>query len=130
MRISPIWIVAKEKSHMNDQSFKVASILVNPFSQDDDLLCEFCGYLHRDSLTHYAVNCYHTAAERLKFWDILTNSFSVEISAAIFNLEDDQFTNVLIGGPCEVITDVNTHIDFMVVSINFLFKLMSKVSLF
>ena len=130
LKPSPVWQVARDRPHMRNKCYTVSKLIAYPSKSEDQILCEYCGIIFQDSLVHYVNNCCAFGEERDKFWDILSNTCSIELSAGLYNLDDDSMTNVLLGGPWKLITEVTDHIDFMCISINFLFKLMSKVNLF
>lgn len=78
------------------------------------MLCEHCGALFRDYLVHYVAVCPKFNEQRDQFWNFVTNNFSVQLSAGLFNLEDDQLVNILLGAPCHIaeLADPDIHTIF------------------
>ena len=78
------------------------------------VLCEHCGALFRDYLVHYVAVCPKFNEQRDQFWNFVTNNFSVQLSAGLFNLEDDQLVNILLGAPCHIaeLADPDIHTIF------------------
>ena len=52
------------------------------------------------------------------FWNIVMDKFPIELSVHCNVHSHDDFTNVLLGGPCDYITDLSLHIAFLVIAIN------------
>ena len=127
---SPIWIVARQKPCMVDKCYDVAKLIAYPSVTDVPVLCEYCGQFYSDTIIHFTTNCSYCTIDQNTFWDIISNDFSVSISAGLYNLDDQAFVDVILGGPRHCITDKKTHVHFMTVAINFLAKVMKKVELF
>ena len=125
---SPIWRVAYSHPHMLQRCFQAAKALAYPHIWDTGILCEYCGIVTMDYLEHYTLSCTHTSDERDTMWQIITNSLDVEISAYLNNLPDEEFLVILLGGPGCVLTDIKTHVAFMVISVNFLSKVLNKIN--
>ena len=79
---SPVWKVAKSRPSMLGTCVNVAKIIAAP-PNEDDLLCEHCGYIFRDKMVHYACNCSYTLPEREMFWNIIHNGHKVELAALL-----------------------------------------------
>lgn len=126
---SPLWRVAKAKPSMLVKCVCVAKIIATPPNQDK-MLCEYCGHIFKDWVVHYCCNCSHTVLQREQFWDIVHNAHSMELAVFMYNQTDDDLVDILLGAPCMYLEDIEMHINFLCVAINFLYKLMSKVTLF
>ena len=61
------------------------------------ILCEFCGELYNDSIYHKATTCISTCSQRQEFFECLTDNFSVNVSALINNMNDEELLDTLLG---------------------------------
>ena len=127
-RPSPIWRVAREFPSMLPKCYNVAKLIACPTS-NEAYLCEFCGYIFNDKIIHYCCNCSHTSEDRDTFWDIINNSLSIEAASNLYNFSDDDFVDILLGGPFPLISTYEEHVSFLVISINYLHKLLDKVEM-
>ena len=126
---SPVWILAREYPHMLEKCFNVAKIIAQPYVTLDNL-CEHCGFMYSDKLSHFVCICSYTLAQRNQFWDIIHNTFPIDLSSYLYNIEDDDaFVNIILGGPCTFLQDFKTHLLFMSVTVNFISKIMDCVNL-
>ena len=80
----------------------VSLLLTSGSSTERHTLCEYCGTLFTDYLSHYIMGCTFLVVERDKFWDFIINYFPVQVSAKLHNLEDWDTVNCLLGGPCDI----------------------------
>lgn len=85
--------------------------------------------MYEDKVTHYVCTCSHTTDECEHFWQIIHNTFSVDISSYLYNLEDHLLVHVLLGGPCACLQSYDIHISFLSIAVNFMNKLMDQVNL-
>ena len=94
--------------------------LICRVSNDNHILCEFCGRLYVDKLEHFAWNCYKTREDKNLYWNFLINDFDVSISAHMFSLENDEFVDCLLGANMEI--DIEEAVDerLMFLNMNFL----------
>ena len=129
LQVSVIWRIGNLFPHMLNNCYAAARLLASPHPYDGELLCEFCGYLAIDYQKHYLIDCCHTADERNIFWQLLTDHLEVEISAGLFNLPDEEFLPVLLGGPHRLLNDINTHIAFLKCAINYIAKVVSLINI-
>ena len=67
--------------------------------------------------------------DRDDFWDIIINRLDVNQNVLLFSLDDDDFLNVLLGGPCEIFGCAEEHIEFLSISFNYLYKVSKKCNL-
>ena len=125
---SPIWRVAREFPSMLAKCYNVAKLIACPPS-NEAYLCEFCGYVFKDKIVHYCCNCSYTNEERNTFWDIINNSLSIEAASNLYNVSDDEFVDIVLGRPFPLISNYKEHVSFLVISINFLHKLLDKVEM-
>ena len=125
---NPVWKVAKSNSSMLETCLLVAKIVACPIGVDD-ILCEFCGKLFKDKVEHYVCLCSRTSEERDGFWDTVNNRLSIDMAGYLYNLEDSDFINILLGGPCGLFQNDESHIEFLKVSYYFLAKLINKIPL-
>ena len=127
---SPVWLVSKDAPYLNEQCFNTAKLIAYQTAEEETLLCEFCGRIFNDYVLHYALQCPHTELQRNAFWDKICNYFDVELSAYLYNLDDTDLANVILGGPCSMIQNKKTHLEFMKYAIIFLSKIMEEVKLY
>ena len=128
-QINVIWRLAKQYPHLLSNCFMAAKFLSNPFPYENPILCEFCGKLTADYQNHYLMECSHTAEERDTFWRHLINNLNVETSAGLYNLSDEEFLPVILGGPHELLHNVDIHKEFMKYAVNFIAKTMYKTNI-
>ena len=121
--------MARDKPHLKEKCFRVAKIIACPINTNT-LLCEFCGKIFHDLLEHYVCNCCHTILERDIFWNIITDTLDVQTAVTLFHLDDKAFVNTLLGAHHAMFNCNCLHSQFMVIAINFLCKLLDKVSLY
>ena len=125
---SPVWQVARYHPTMLSSCLKVAKVIAS-VPNKDELLCEFCGKMFVDQVVHYVCDCCYTRTERDVFWDIMHDNVDIEICADLFNLEDSDLVDVILGGPYQHIDTIELHVEFLCIAFNFICKLMDKVSL-
>ncbi len=75
-------------------------------------MCKYCGCLNEDMLLHFAMHCPKRKEVRDDMWDIMIDKLDVDQSVYLLSLEDNEFLNILMGGPCEIFECVEDHIDF------------------
>ena len=119
---SKLWEVAKKYPHLTSKCFQVARLICRD-SYDDPLLCEFCGKMYNDVLKHRCLSCDNYKEDRDQFWHILINDFSIDLSVAVFHLDDDDFLCVLLGGVNEIKIEDFEEDRFLKLCINFICKM-------
>jgi hypothetical protein len=72
--------------------------------KDTVILCEFCGELYRDSLYHKTTSCPSTGDKREEFFECVTDNFSIQLSAHLNNMNDNELLDTLLGA-CTPETD-------------------------
>jgi hypothetical protein len=106
------WQVAKEIPSSLKYFRLVITLLTSGGSTEGYILCEYCGVLFSDYLLHYIMTCPKCMVQRDKFWDFITNNFPPQVSAGLFNMDDGDLVNILLGGPCNVTLNVDVLSDF------------------
>jgi hypothetical protein len=129
-RPSPIWRVAYSHPHMLDRCFKSAKTIAYTHIWETGILCEYCGILSMDYLAHYTLNCPYISHEHDVLWQHITNSLDVVISSSLNGLPDDEFLVVLLGGPHNCLNNMNDHVAFLSIAINFLCKVLDHINVF
>ena len=122
---SPVWRVARDYPYMLDICLKVAQIIATP-PKDEELLCEYCGCIFKDWVVHYACHCSHTQEEQEYFWNIIDNHAEINLTVFLYNIEDSDFVNILLGGPCHLFDNVQCHSEFLKISLNFITRILDK----
>ena len=125
-RPSLVWRVAKHHPYMLDTCVKVAKVIAEAPAKDE-LLCEYCGCLFKDFLVHYICQCSETRQERDHFWNIRDNQVDIAFAAFLYNAEDCDFVDLLLGAPCDFLDNIDDHIHFLRMSFNYIAKVMDKV---
>ena len=104
---SALWITAKESRCMSKKSYKIAKIICRKLP-DTVQLCEFCGRKYEDIIEHLCCLCSKSESLREQFWTGLTNDFDIKIAVYLYNLDDEQFTNTLLGAPLHIDLNIET----------------------
>lgn len=65
------------------------------------ILCEYCGTLSDDCVTHAVTVCRAFDCERELFWNFIIDKFPIEVSSYLHNLPDDQVVETLLGAPLQ-----------------------------
>ena len=94
-----IWKFGKTFPEYLDKCRVVSKFIMrNPTSFVDIELCCYCGRFFNDIYVHLAIVCSRTEDERDILWSNITNLLEVECSAFLYNIEDDEFYSILLGG--------------------------------
>ena len=103
----------------------MAQVIATP-PTEEDLLCEYCGRIFKDWVVHYACHCSHTHEEQEQFWDINDNHSDIDLTVFLCNIEDDNYVDILLGGPCHLLDNVQCHCEFLKISFNHITRIMDK----
>ena len=108
---------------------EVSKIIASPPNREN-ILCEFCGKIFQDYVEHYVCNCTKTMVERETYWEIINNTQDLDVACYLHNISDDKLVDIMLGGPCSMFTELDSHIELLVTCINFLCKLSQNVQIF
>jgi len=68
-----------------------------PDTTYDGHQCKLCQQPYTDIVTHLISQCTTLVVERNELWDFLVNELDVELSATLFNLADEEFSDIICG---------------------------------
>ena len=67
--------------------------------------CIYCNKMYRDQLNHFLQSCEKYEPTREYYWSLVLNTCSVELSAFLYNLPDDEFAAILLGKRPDIASD-------------------------
>ena len=120
-----IWTFAKKYPQFLAQCRVMAQFLAKPQYCDIEMqLCIYCGRFYTDIYLHMVLVCSKCSIERDLFWDKTVNIMSVEISAYLHNLEDEELYCAMLGAPLNLMTDETESDTFLQISGAFLTQIL------
>jgi exonuclease III len=117
-----VWNVARAKPHMLDKCRVVVKYIANPNSAYH-ILCEYCGVFFTCSLTHLSTQCCSSENIRNEFWDNVTNTFPIEVAAVLYNMDDVQFVNTILGAALPFRLNDIVSEQLLITFINFVYNI-------
>ena len=97
LRVHPIWQL--ENTTRGNRTFLRDFARLNGVitSSDYNKVCVYCNDQFSDYLDHYIHECNKYTDTREYFWSLLINVFSVMISSYLYNLEQSEMTEIILG---------------------------------
>ena len=102
---SLLWLAAKNDPLNKSKYASLARIMTIRVFRSGETKCKLCENYVDDPPLHLIGECVAFASQRDIFWEKITNDCEVNVSAALWQLDDDSFTNVVLGMQME-------HLDF------------------
>ena len=123
-----IWFTARSSPRMSNKCFTIAKV-ISKYLTHEITLCEFCGRKYNDSIKHFSTICDKTSDLREQFWEDIINSHDVQISANLFNVDDDVLTNILLGAKPPFPLSIDTLNAMFPIFTEFVYKICTHCNL-
>ena len=124
-----LWYFARANPNKLKQCETVAKYIAESVNIDSVYLCEFCGRLYYDKLTHFSTVCSATEDIQSTFWNLVVNNYPVEVSVCLSNLNNEEFVETLLGANSHVSLDDKVYNELYTLFIEFIQRLHNEVVL-
>ena len=123
-----VWKLARRHPNLLPSCKNMVQFIARTPKCDIDIqLCIYCGRFYTDIYQHVVLVCSKSSIERDLFWDKTVDIMSVEISAHLHNLEDDELYCAMLGGPLNLMTDETETDTFLQISGSFFTQILKYI---
>jgi hypothetical protein len=95
--VHPLWVAEQickgHRKHFRD----LAKLNCVPYGSASVQTCIYCDQSVDDQLDHYIHHCIKYESTRELYWAVVINSFSVQLSSYLYNLNEREITAIILG---------------------------------
>jgi hypothetical protein len=93
----PVWLAERSSTGQGKCYRDLAKLNCVLGASPRESRCVYCNKTYDDQLIHYLQSCEKYTATRELYWSLVLNTCSIELSAHLYNLPDDELAAVVLG---------------------------------